>query len=164
VNQAVTQDLIIKKHDESILLVNDPLAHFISVPAEVKGLLGGLALAWFKAASLQLGHGLVLSELADRQYRRNATYKGLRGNIYDRNGELLATSLLLDSVYAEPRNIKEPERVIKVFRELMPELPNNTLQQLNSKKAFMWIGRRIHPKVSQKPPPGMARNSRVYER
>ncbi|EKE08982.1 MAG: hypothetical protein ACD_16C00227G0002 [uncultured bacterium] len=69
-----------------------------------------------------------------------------RGDIVDRNGELLATSLVTSSLYANAKVIIDPKEAAKKLITLLPELVyEETLQKLNSGKTFVWLARHLTP-------------------
>ena len=55
---------------------------------------------------LQGIHKSFLQQKGEARYSRNITLSSHRGKILDRNGEILAMSLPVDSVYANPPDIK----------------------------------------------------------
>ncbi len=113
-------------------------------------LCAGLIVAWAKAGMLQLRRGEALKELADRQTLRPLGYSAGRGSIYDRNGRLLAQSVPMDSVYAEPRRI---ENVTKAARDLakITGLSESALRtKLKQNRSFVWIARRVEPSIAQR--------------
>ncbi len=69
-----------------------------------------------------------------------------RGNIVDRNGLILATSLKLASIYADGRDIIDPKDAAKKLTALFPDLDyKKLLKKLSSKKQFIWVKRNLHP-------------------
>lgn len=70
-----------------------------------------------------------------------------RANIVDRNGVLLATSLVTASLYADPRRVPDPAAAA---RQLGPVLPNvgeaKLRQKLASDRSFVWIKRNLTPR------------------
>jgi cell division protein FtsI (penicillin-binding protein 3) len=69
-----------------------------------------------------------------------------RGNILDRNGVILASSLPVVSVYATPSMIMNPKQVARKLVSIFPELHYSRLyQQISSEKSFVWIKRHISP-------------------
>ena len=69
-----------------------------------------------------------------------------RGNIYDRNGTLMATTLKISSLYADSKFIADPESSAKQLIEIFPDLAyGDVLQKLQSGKRFVWLKRRITP-------------------
>ncbi len=69
-----------------------------------------------------------------------------RGDILDRNGVLLATSLETPSLYADPSLVLEPEKVARALVDVLPSLSYGTvLQKLQRKGRFVWIARNLTP-------------------
>src|SRR5690242_5916637 len=58
-----------------------------------------------------------LSARAERQQNRTIEVAGKRGDIVDRRGRVLATSVDADSVYAVPTDIAKPDEVAKKLCE-----------------------------------------------
>lgn len=70
-----------------------------------------------------------------------------RADILDRNGVILATNLPTSSLYADGRAILDPTEAADRLREVLPELPRDTLiEKLSSKRAFVWLKRNLTPK------------------
>jgi cell division protein FtsI (penicillin-binding protein 3) len=80
-----------------------------------------------------------------------AATTGARGDILDRNGEILATHLVTGSVYANPKVIINAEEAAAKLSGLIPELDyKSILKRLASKKhGFVWVVRHISPKLQQ---------------
>ncbi len=74
-----------------------------------------------------------------------------RGDIYDRNGEVLATSLVTGSAYANPQQINDVKETVKKLIATFPDLNEKELNaKLSSKKGFIWIKRYLTPKEQNK--------------
>jgi cell division protein FtsI (penicillin-binding protein 3) len=72
-----------------------------------------------------------------------------RGDIYDRNGKLLAVSDELDSLYANPREIKDIEKTASVLSKIV-NIPERTIRDnLDKKRSFVWLKRQISPKQAE---------------
>lgn len=70
-----------------------------------------------------------------------------RGDIVDRNGELLATSLQMASLAADPALVIDANDMIKKLKTVFPDLDGaDLMKELNSKKRFIWIKRNLSPK------------------
>jgi len=71
-----------------------------------------------------------------------------RADIIDRNGNLLATSLNTQSLYADPKLISKPEEVARKLTTALPELDYKDLlgKLTEEKKRFVWIKRNLTPK------------------
>lgn len=84
------------------------------------------------------------SEMALQPLNRNR----LRGPIYDRNGELLASSIQTRSLFANPRLVKRfgADEVASKLVEILPHLDEEKLRRdLNSDRAFVYIQRHLTP-------------------
>ncbi|MBU6475163.1 MAG: penicillin-binding protein 2, partial [Alphaproteobacteria bacterium] len=71
----------------------------------------------------------------------------LRASIVDRNGNVLAVSLPMASVYADARMVGNPEKLAHDLVSLLPQQNYaDLLKRLSSGKAFVWIQRYVTPK------------------
>ena len=69
-----------------------------------------------------------------------------RADIVDRNGEVLATNLETDSLYANATKIKNPTEVAASLVTILPELSQADLEsKLRSGKSFIWLKRKLTP-------------------
>lgn len=108
-----------------------------------------LVIATVKAAMLQINRGSALYGLSQQQTLRKAEYLGSRGDILDRNGHLLATSVTVSSVFAEPRLMSEPKKVAFQLAKVLPQ-STDLVERLNSNRSFVWILRRADPNIVNK--------------
>ena len=91
--------------------------------------------------SLLRGRGEV--NLAQAKALRGTSF---RGDILDRNGELLATSLNTVSLYANARVVLDAKEVAKKLTQVLPELHYKEIfQRLQSGKGFVWLARHLTP-------------------
>lgn len=69
-----------------------------------------------------------------------------RGDIVDRNGVLLATTLRTVSLFADPHLISDPAKTAEGLAKIFPELSyGGLLQRLQSDRRFVWIRRNLSP-------------------
>ncbi len=73
-----------------------------------------------------------------------------RGDIYDRNGNVLATSINAFSVGAFPSEIKNKPETADKISKILKEKRSAVLQKLNSGKPFVWIARKIEEPLAQR--------------
>ncbi|RYG59841.1 MAG: penicillin-binding protein 2 [Alphaproteobacteria bacterium] len=75
-----------------------------------------------------------------------------RGNIYDRNEVLLAATLKVYSLYADPKRILDPNEVIRKLPNALPDLDMVRLrgQLEDPSRRFIWIKRRLTPDEAQR--------------
>lgn len=72
--------------------------------------------------------------------------KSIRADIVDRNGVLLARSLIMPSLYADPHFIEKPEETAQTLSRIFPDLEEKELyEDLKSSKRFVWIKRHLTP-------------------
>ncbi|MEQ1789536.1 MAG: penicillin-binding protein 2 [Rickettsiales bacterium] len=72
-----------------------------------------------------------------------------RGNIVDRNGVLLATSLMTASVYVNTKEFKDANYAARRLAKILSMDKKLLLRRLESGKSFVWIKRNITPKEQQ---------------
>jgi len=73
-----------------------------------------------------------------------------RGEIVDRNGQMLASNLDFHSVYADPRQVWSPSETVQRLRTVLPHLdPDELLRDLSSNRSFVWIERGLGPRERQ---------------
>lgn len=77
-------------------------------------------------------------------------YKPKRQNIYDRNGNLLATNIPVSSAFIDPSKIKKPEDFSGKLLKIFPNLNQENLEKaLLSNRKFFWIKRHLTPNETQ---------------
>lgn len=70
-----------------------------------------------------------------------------RADIVDRNGIILATSLPTASLYADPKDVMDPDEAADKLARVFPEINRNELLlKLKSRSRFVWISRNLTPK------------------
>jgi len=105
----------------------------------------GLLLA--RALHLQVFNKVFLTEQAAARHLRVATLAAHRGTITDRNGEPLAVSTPVDSIWANPRElIQASDRIPELARALKIS-PERLAQRVsrNVAKEFMFLRRHMNP-------------------
>jgi cell division protein FtsI (penicillin-binding protein 3) len=106
---------------------------------------------------IALGFLIILARLAILMIFSRSDFKKtlipeqiIRGNILDRNGEILATQLYTTSLYANPQQILDRLDAFNKLKTLFPNDPTLLNRLSNKKKTFVWIARHISPPVLQK--------------
>ncbi len=72
-----------------------------------------------------------------------------RGNIVDRNGMLIATSLMTASVFVNPRELRDREEAANKLARTLGIDRNYLQKRLASNKSFVWIKRNLSPREQQ---------------
>lgn len=74
-----------------------------------------------------------------------------RACIKDRNGHVLASSLLTFSIYAHPCKIQDKVRAIQAIKDLFPKTPKSLLDKIcQGQSSFVWIARHVTPQMQMK--------------
>jgi cell division protein FtsI (penicillin-binding protein 3) len=99
-----------------------------------------------RAGQLTVLHGRHLARLADQQHRGQIDLTPRRGPIVDRSGQLLASTVDAQSVYAEPEALRrEPRKFAALARAL--GVPVGVVEHKAETGApFVWLKRRATPK------------------
>ena len=101
------------------------------------------------ARAVQIGLFRSVDEAATAA-RADATPPSKRADIVDRNGQLLATSLVAHSLYADPKRIWDPVETARALRTVFPDLNEaDLIAKLSSRSRFEWLKRRLTPKQKQ---------------
>ncbi len=82
--------------------------------------------------------------LADQDLSK-PVYMG-RANIVDRNGEILATTIITSSLHANCKVIQNPQAVADRLLTVLPNLKRaDLIRRLSSNRRFIWIARHLTP-------------------
>ena len=72
---------------------------------------------------------------------------GVRPELLDRNGIVMATDVKTMSVFAEPKRIVDKDEAVELLTAVLPDVNARELRdRLGSKKGFIWVKRGITPK------------------
>ncbi|MGE3769965.1 MAG: penicillin-binding transpeptidase domain-containing protein, partial [Bdellovibrionales bacterium] len=115
-------------------------------------LIAGVFTLAFIIVLLQLAHVTVFNNRHGSSSAMHAgtAPKGVRADILDRNGELLATSLPVMSAYIDAQHVIEPEIAAEKINTVLPELNREQLlADMKSGKRFVWLKRALSPAQHQ---------------
>ncbi|MDX1556096.1 MAG: penicillin-binding protein 2, partial [Xanthomonadales bacterium] len=103
-----------------------------------------------RAFNLQIMETDFLREQGEARFMREVEVPVRRGNILDRNGEPLAVSTPVDSVWVNPGELlQSPEdipRLAAVLGANADEIERRLTQR--AQKEFVWLKRRLHPDLA----------------
>ncbi len=106
----------------------------------------GFALAYLVIIGRLVAFGVMEPQHADVFGDPNAAIATSRPDLVDRNGEILATDIKMASLYAEPRNIIDPDEATELITSVLPHLDASSLRKrLAGDAGFVWIEREITP-------------------
>jgi cell division protein FtsI (penicillin-binding protein 3) len=105
----------------------------------------GARLVWWQVAQQPW-----LAEMALHQLAQHEQLPAERGEITDVNGELLATSVELQSVFATPPTVSDPGLAATILASVL-EMPTEELRaRLDSDDPWVWLKRRVSPEVAER--------------
>ena len=91
-----------------------------------------------------------LSENALDMRMQDIPIQPRRGVIYDRAGHELAFSIDVESVYAIPAQVKDPEATAKTLSDILGMKYEDVLNRVTRQSSFEWIKRKIPDDVARK--------------
>jgi cell division protein FtsI (penicillin-binding protein 3) len=86
-----------------------------------------------------------LQERAELQQQATLKHDSTRGTIFDRNGNELAVSVEVESVYAVPSTVEDAEKTATALTSCLGGSPRKLQERLRSKKQFLWVKRKVSP-------------------
>jgi cell division protein FtsI (penicillin-binding protein 3) len=103
-----------------------------------------------RAVNLQIMDTEFLQEQGEARFLREVEVPTRRGNILDRNGEPLAVSTPVDSVWVNPKELLQAPADIEPLAAVLgldaDEIERRLTQR--SSREFVWLRRRLHPDVA----------------
>ena len=107
-----------------------------------------------RLAYLQIAERPEFEALAERQHKRTIRLPGKRGDIVDRRGRLLATSLDADSIYAVPSGISEREAVVEKLCGALGDCTarerRSLVEKFGRERDFEYVRRQVSPDVARR--------------
>ena len=116
-------------------------------------LLAGVFLLWCcgicaRLVYLQIFRYGTFEQRAQHQQQRTEEVSAPRGIIFDRNGQELAMSINVDSVFAVPSEMPKPASTISLIARITKQDPRELLAKCEAAKTFCWLARKPDPEVS----------------
>jgi len=118
-------------------------------------IVAALTVAWTGAtlgrlAYLQLIRYSDYSSRAQHQQRVIVEVEAKRAEIFDRNLRALAMSVQMDSCFAVPSEIADPDMVARLLSRVL-EVPTEEIStRLASSRSFVWIARKLPPEKADR--------------
>jgi cell division protein FtsI (penicillin-binding protein 3) len=103
-----------------------------------------------RAVNLQVVDAEFLQDQGEARYLREVQVPTRRGNILDRNGEPLAVSTPVDSVWVNPGELLQAPADIEPLATVLGVEADEIERRLTQRSAreFVWLRRRLHPDVA----------------
>jgi cell division protein FtsI (penicillin-binding protein 3) len=105
----------------------------------------GMGTLMARAYQLQVLNKDRLAFIAHEGYVGNIKLPPTRGTIYEREGNELALSIKVGSVYAHPRQIEDKNKAAKQLSQVLGEKRQKIFKLIKRNRSFVWIKRRIEP-------------------
>ena len=117
--------------------------------------LAGLLALWFlvicgRLVWLQLVHYGDYTQKAARQQQRSIEVSAVRGNIYDRNGNELAMTVSVDSIFAVPSEIPDIHGTARILGRILNTDPAEIESHMRASHAFAWVARKVDNQQSSR--------------
>jgi len=132
-----------------------PMTPGIPRAARVRAYLAGVVVTLgltgvaYKAWGLQVGQGDRYRALADKQHAVAVGIPAPRGDIIDARGRPLAVSADADSVWANPREIRDVTDTADKLAKLVGGEPAALEAKLGGGHRFAWVDRHVTPEVAR---------------
>ncbi len=89
-----------------------------------------------------------LQKTADKQHVRTITLDAPRGTIYDRNGDTLAISRTMASIYADPQEVTDANKAASELAPILNISKATLLEKLtDTKSSFKYLVRKVDPSI-----------------
>jgi cell division protein FtsI (penicillin-binding protein 3) len=88
------------------------------------------------------------TQRAARQQQRSIEVASVRGNIYDRNGNELAMTVNVDSVFAVPSEVTDIHTTARTLARVLQADPGEIENRMHASRAFAWVARKIDSAAS----------------
>ena len=105
-----------------------------------------------RAVKLQVMDTEFLQDEGEARFLRQVEIPTMRGRIVDRNGQPLAVSTPVDSVWAHPGELLQAADRIPLLAGVLGEDADAIQRRLSQRaeRQFVWIIRRIHPELAER--------------
>ena len=118
-------------------------------------ILGGLLLLWLSVICLRLVYLQIFrygdfQQRADHQQQRSINVSAKRGIIFDRQGNELAMSIMVDSAFAVPSEVPDLPNAISLITRITGEDARFVLADCRAHKTFCWVARKANAETIER--------------
>jgi cell division protein FtsI (penicillin-binding protein 3) len=118
-------------------------------------LLGGVLLFWCAIICLRLVYLQIFrygdfQQRADHQQQRSINVSAKRGIIFDRQGNELAMSIMVDSAFAVPSEVPDLPNAIALITRITGEDARFVLADCRAHKTFCWVARKANAETIER--------------
>ncbi|MCK4240217.1 MAG: stage V sporulation protein D [Candidatus Atribacteria bacterium] len=97
----------------------------------------------YRLYNIQIVQSNKFKEIAQQEHLTSFSIEGERGNIYDRNLKKLAVNVTVQSLFAIPPKVKNPQETARKISSILNLKTKDVLDKLNQKRSFVWIKRKL---------------------
>jgi cell division protein FtsI/penicillin-binding protein 2 len=115
------------------------------------------AVILFRLVKIQVIESGTYKNLARKQYERSFILPATRGNIFDRNGNVIVSNTILLSFAADPKIVGDRKHnVAQVFARVFGKPSSYYLEKMRETdedqnvKRFVWLERRVTPEIARR--------------
>lgn len=101
------------------------------------------ALLVTRAFVLQVTPNERLEARIESQFASHVKVNAKRGDIYDRNGKILATSVSVWSAFIDPLMVTQKDRLVDSVSEVLKIKRKNLYRKIGKSKRFVWLKRKL---------------------
>jgi cell division protein FtsI/penicillin-binding protein 2 len=105
----------------------------------------GARLVWWQVAEREWLSGLALNQLAQQH-----SLPAERGEITDRNGELLATSVEVQSVFVTPPSLEDPGLASALLASVLDMPAADVRARIDNDRPWLFLKRRVSAEVAER--------------
>ena len=91
-----------------------------------------------------------LTQRANKQQQRSIEVSPVRGNIFDRNGNELAMTVSVDSIFAVPSEIPDIHSTSRLLAHVLDADQSEIEDRIRASHAFAWVARKVDNSVSNR--------------
>ena len=115
------------------------------------------AVILFRLVKIQVIDAGTYKDLARKQYERSFVLPATRGNIFDRNGNVIVSNTILLSFAADPKIIGDrQDHVAEIFAHIFGKPSSFYLEKMRetnedqNTRRFVWLERRVTPEIARR--------------
>ena len=105
---------------------------------------------WGRAYYLQMIMGPEYAAMAKRQHTAKEVVRGVRGNILDRNGNVIARSVECGSIWANPSVMRDKQEAAVKLAVALNKPIGRVQALLKGDKRFVWLQRKVDYHTAEK--------------